>query len=129
MQRRWSDRTVVAEVPLFPGYVFCQFDPHERRVPILTTPGVLGIVGFDGHPAPVRDCEIQSIRALTASGLLAEPVPYLSAGTRVCIVKGPLTGAEGFVVNEGAGTRLVVSISMLQRSVAVEIDRDWARRG
>ena len=124
--RRWSDRTKELELPLFPGYLFCQFDVSDR-LPVLTTPGVIGIVGAGKIPVPVDLEEIEAIRAILRSGLAAQPWPSLRVGSKVYIERGPLTGLEGIITNTDKIYRLIVSVSLLQRAVAVEIDRDWAR--
>lgn len=125
-RRRWSDRVKQVDLPLFPGYLFCQFDVRER-LPILTTPGVISIVGAGKISIPVEDQEIEAIRAILRSGLEAQPWPFLGIGSKVYIERGPLAGVEGIVTNTDKAYRLVVSVSLLQRSVAVEIDREWAR--
>ena len=125
-RRRWSDRTKELELPLFPGYSFCQFDVNHR-LPILTTPGVIGIVGAGKIPVPVDLEEIEAIRAILRSGLAAQPWPLLRVGSKVYIEGGPLVGLEGIITNTDKVYRLIVSVSLLQRAVAVEIDREWAR--
>jgi transcription antitermination factor NusG len=124
-RRLWSDRIVHLDLPLFPGYVFCRFDPGDRSVPILTTPGVVRIVGIGGHAVPVDDAEIAAIQSIIKSGLAAEPWPYLQLGNIVRIQHGALSGLEGLLVEKKKRHRLVVSITILQRSVAVEIDSAW----
>jgi transcription antitermination factor NusG len=126
-RRRWSDRVKDLELPLFPGYLFCRFDVSDRLMPILTTPGVIGIVGAGKLPIPVDLEEIEAIRAILRSGLAAQPWPLLRAGSKVYIERGPLAGLEGIITNTEKVYRLIVSVSLLQRSVAVEIDREWAR--
>jgi transcription antitermination factor NusG len=126
-RRRWSDRIKELELPLFPGYLFCRFDVSDRLVPILTTPGVIGIVGIGKTPAPVDLDEIEAIRVILRSGLAAQPWPSLRVGSKVYIERGPLAGLEGIITNTDKVYRLIVSVSLLQRSVAVEIDREWAR--
>jgi transcription antitermination factor NusG len=121
--RRWSDRIKQKDVPLFPGYLFCQFDVSGRLLPVLTTPGVIGIVGVGKTPAPIREEELDGIRAVLRSGLAVHSRSYLPVGAPVRIDRGPLTGVEGIITNSGNACRLVVSITLLQRSVAVEIDR------
>lgn len=125
-RRRWSDRHKDIALPLFPGYVFCRFDPRYR-LPILTTPGVVGVVGIGPTPQPVSEVEMAGIRALVQSGLMAQPFPFVKQGDRVRIAEGPLTGTEGLIVTVQESCRLVVSISLLQRSVSIEIARHWAR--
>jgi transcription antitermination factor NusG len=124
VRRRWSDRVKTSEAPLFPGYVFCRFDPFHR-LPILTTPGVSSVVAFGKEPMPVADHEIASLQAVVQSGLFAAPCPFIQAGQKVRIDCGPLSGTEGVIVQVKSAVRLVVSITLLQRSVAVEIDRLW----
>ena len=126
-RRRWSDRIKQLELPLFPGYLFCRFDASDRLMPILTTPGVIGIVSAGKTPVPVCDEEIEAIRSILRSGLAAQPWPFLRVGSKVYIERGPLAGMEGIVIDTDKIYRLVVSVSLLQRSVAVEIEREWAR--
>ena len=124
--RRWSDRVKQLDLPLFPGYLFCRFDVLDR-LPILTTPGVISVVGAGKTPIPVDDEEIEAVRAILRSGLAARPWPFLQVGSKVYIERGPLTGLEGIIANTDKVYRLIVSVNLLQRSVAVEIDREWAR--
>ena len=124
VRRRWSDRVKTSETPLFPGYVFCRFDP-QKRLPILITPGVSSIIGFGKDPTPVADEEISSLQAVVKSGLFSAPCPFIGIGHKIRIDVGPLCGTEGIVTQVKNSTRLVVSITLLQRSVAVEIDRLW----
>ena len=126
-RRRWSDRIKELDLPLFPGYLFCRFNVSDRLMPILTTPGVIGIIGAGKTPVPVFEEEIEAIRAILRSGLAAQPYPFLRAGSKVYIEAGPLAGVEGIVTNTDKVYRLIVSVGLLQRSVAVEIDREWAR--
>ena len=124
-RRRWSDRVKTIETPLFPGYVFCRFD-RSNRLPILTVPGVVSVIGVGKEPMPIPDHEIEAIETVLRSGLHSQPWPYLPGGQRIRIEKGALTGLEGIVVNGKKNEwRLVVSVTLLQRSVAVEIDRAW----
>jgi len=125
-RRKWSDRYKDLEFPLFPGYVFCRFDPRWR-LPILTTPGVVMVVGNGRVPVPVEDSEIDALRAVVASRLRVEPWPYLSAGQRIRIEAGALTGLEGIFLEMRKSCRVVVSVELLQRSVAVEVDRSCIR--
>lgn len=121
IRKRWSDRVKQADSPLFPGYLFCRFNP-QNRLPILKTPGVTQIVGYNHVPVAVDETEIQAIRALVASELPNQPCPFIQVGHRVRIESGPLRGIEG-ILTELKGTRkLVLSITLLQRSVSVEID-------
>ena len=125
-RRRWSDRIKEVDLPLFPGYLFCRFDPFDR-LPILVTPGVVSILGIGKFPRAVDEHEIAQIQAIVSSGVLAQPWPFLRAGQKVCISHGPLCGLEGLLLHIKNSYRLVVSVTLLQRSVAVEIDRDCIR--
>lgn len=120
-RRQWSDRVRLAELPLFPGYLFCRFDPQDR-LPILTAPGVIQILGVGKTPLPVTDAEVEAIQAIAQSGLPKRPWPYLQVGQRVRIGSGPLRGVEGILLEIRGEHRLVVSVELLRRSVAVEID-------
>jgi transcription antitermination factor NusG len=123
-KRRWSDRVVETEKPLFPGYLFCRFDRKEQ-LPILTTPGVASIVGFGLEPEPVPEVEIDAVQALLRCGLRVEPSMLLHEGQRVRVNRGALEGLEGTLMKKKSEWRFVVSVTMLQRSISVEIDSDW----
>jgi len=125
-RRKWSDRIQEVHVPLFPGYVFCKFDP-SRRTPVLSTAGVFGIVRFGRDFAPVDPAEIGALQRLMRSGVPAEPWPRLEIGQEVEIDSGPLQGCKGILVEIKRRPRLVLSVSLLQRSVLVELDEDWVR--
>ena len=122
-RRRWSDRVVDRQLPLFPGYVFCRFDA-TRRFPIITIPGVVSIVGFGNDPAVIPDQEIEAIETVLSSGLATEPCPFLREGQRVRVTHGSLKNVEGILVKKKADWRLIISVTMLQRSVSVELDGD-----
>src|SRR5271163_2792869 len=81
LRKRWSDRIKQVEAPLFPGYLFCRFDP-QKRLPILKTPGVIQIVGYNRAPTPIEEAEIDAIQTLVASGLPNQPWPFLETGDR-----------------------------------------------
>ena len=122
LRRHWAARIAEIELPLFPGYVFCQFDSSDRRAPIVTTPGVIRIVVFGAEPVPVDDREMAVVHEVIDSGIAAEPWPWLAAGQRVRVVHGALAGLEGIFLESKTQHRVVVSITLLQRSLAVEID-------
>jgi transcriptional antiterminator NusG len=123
-KRRWSDRIKEFELPLFPGYLFCRFNPYHR-LGVLKTLGVVCIVGLGKVPVPITDEEIAAVRSITRSHLPAQPWPFLQIGKRVRIESGPLRGLEGIILSFKSNCRLVVSVNLLQRSVAVEIDSTW----
>ena len=120
-RRRYSDRMTFVETPVFPGYVFCRFDPHQK-VPILTCPAVEYIVSFAGVLTIVPDEEIDAVRRALVAG--ARPQPYLAIGQKVRVEYGALAGVEGILERHGKEHRLVVSVHLLQRSVSLEIDED-----
>ena len=122
-RRQWSDRVKDVELPLFDGYVFCRLDARFR-LPALTIPGVLMFVEANKTPIPVDDSEIASLKVIANSGCPTGPWPYLEAGQRMRIERGALKDLEGFVVEVKNYWRVVVSVTLLQRSVAVEVDRD-----
>ena len=116
----------MVEAPLFPGYLFCRLD-LQNRLPVLMTPGVTQIVGYNRIPVPVDESEVDAIRTTVASGLKSEPWPFLEAGDRVQIEQGPLRGLEGILLEVRGAQRLVLSVTLLQRSVAVEINPAFVR--
>jgi transcription antitermination factor NusG len=122
--RRWSDRVTYGTLPLFPGYAFCRLDLAARTAPVVTTPGVIRILGIGSKPQPVDTAGITAIQTIAASRLPIAPWPYLRQGTRVCISRGPLGGVEG-LVDSVRPERLVVSITLLSRSMMVEVDPAW----
>jgi transcription antitermination factor NusG len=121
---KWSDRTKWVDKPLFPGYVFCRVNP-DHWLPVLQTTGVVHAVGVAGKPIPVDDAEVESIRLLVRAEVPLFPRAFLRVGQRVLIKRGPLEGLEGIIEKFGKSCRIVVSITLLQRSVAAEIDAEW----
>jgi transcription antitermination factor NusG len=119
--RRWKDRSVQLELPLFPGYVFVQM-PQRDRLRVLEIPSVAHLVSFNGIPAALPEEEIESLREALAGRLWVEPHPYLTIGRRVRITAGSLSGHEGILVRRKGNLRVVLSIQLIQRSVAVDID-------
>ncbi len=109
---------------LFPGYLFCRFDASVR-VPIVTAPGVIRIVGYGPEPVSVSEWEIDAIRAVAASGLPAKAHPFPRIGQWVMVCQGPLQGAVGRVEGSGRKKPFVVSVALLQRAVSVEVDESW----
>ena len=120
---RWADRRKQVELALFPGYVFVHIDPRER-LRILQLPGVVRLVSFNGTPAPLPETEIEVLRNGLEQGIYALPHPYLRAGRRVRVIRGPLAGAHGILVRKKDKLRFVISIDVLMRSVAVELDAE-----
>jgi transcription antitermination factor NusG len=125
-KKRWKGKLREVNAPLFPGYVFCHFDA-QKRLPVLVTPGVIAVVGRGRIPLPVDDSEIAAIQTVISSGFHAEPWPYLELGQRIRIERDALAGLEGILVNFKGSHRIIVSVSLLRRSVALEIDRSCVR--
>lgn len=121
-KRRGGFKEVTA--PLFPGYVFCRFNP-QKRLPILVTPGVISVVGRGRIPLPLADTEILAIQSVIANGIHAEPWPFLEIGQTVRIDQEPLMGLEGILISFRGSHRIVLSVSLLRRSVALEVDRSY----
>jgi transcription termination/antitermination protein NusG len=120
LKRKWSDRVKEIDTPLFAGYVFCRADV-TKRLPILTTPGVVRMIGLGRVPTPVDESEIHAIQTLIQSGRSIELWRFISAGDYVRIEDGPLAGLVGYVLQCRNTRRFVVSVCLLQRSVAVEL--------
>jgi transcription antitermination factor NusG len=121
-EHAWSDRTKVIEMPAFPAYVFCHFEA-ERRGLVLSTPGVVSVIGAGRVPIAIPDEEMAALKVLERARCWAEPWPYLSVGDMVQIKRGPLEGLTGILAACRKKATVVVSVSLLQRSVAVELDR------
>jgi transcription antitermination factor NusG len=121
-KRRWSDRVKLIETPIFPGYVFCCFD-LEQRGKVLSGPGVMRIVGYGRNATPIEDQEIAALQILHRAPCALEAWPYLREGDYVRIEGGALDGLVGRFARSHTGRRVVVSVTLLQRSVAVDIDR------
>lgn len=118
---QWKDRKKEIQLPLFPGYLFVQI-PLLDRMAVLTTFGVVYIVGDGSAPLPVPEENIDSIQAFLTQGVKCDPHPYLNVGNRVRITEGPLSGIEGILIRKKKRTLLVVSVDLIQRSVSVEIE-------
>jgi transcription antitermination factor NusG len=122
-RRRWSDRIKELQLPLFDGYVFCKLN-LLYRMPALTTPGVIQFVGIGKTPVPIEEDEIAALQSVVKSGWPSMPWPFLQVGQRVRVEYGALRDLEGILVQIKGSHRLVLSVALLQRSVAVEVDRD-----
>jgi transcription antitermination factor NusG len=119
--RRWKDRTTHLALPLFPCYLFLR-GVQERRLEVMTTPGIVSILSINGEPAPIPESEIESVRRAVERGNRVEPHPFLRTGDRVRVISGPLEGLEGILVRRKNFYRLVLSVEILERSAAVEVD-------
>jgi transcription antitermination factor NusG len=119
--RRWKDRRKELELPLFPGYVFVRIILRDR-LQVLRVPGIVHLVAFSGKPAVLPEAEIESLRQGLLRGVHAEPHPYLKVGRKVRVLSGPLSGVEGILVRRKEKFRVVLSVHLIQRSVAVEVE-------
>jgi transcription antitermination factor NusG len=124
VRRQWSDRTKVTDRPLFPGYLFCRLD-LKKRLPLLTTPGFLYIVGKGSRPEPLEENEVLAIRAVVSSGIPAAPWPSIAVGQKVRLERGPLRGVEGIISKIADQQRIYLNATLLQRSVSVQVDPEW----
>jgi transcriptional antiterminator NusG len=120
---QYGRRSRKFDVPLFPGYLFCRFNVLHR-LPVITTPGIVRIVGAGASPIPVSEVELASLQIAMRERIPVHPHSFLRGGARVAITEGPLAGLEGIVVREKDPLRIVVSIGLLQRSVLLEIAAD-----
>ena len=120
-RRMWSDRIRHLDLPLFPGYVFCRI-PVEARGLVLATTGVVNIVGVRQQPLPIAEEEIAGVRKMIESSAAVKPWPYIRIGQRVRVHSGSLAGVEGILLRIKDSCRLVISVTLLGRSVATEID-------
>lgn len=119
--RYWKDRKKLVNFPLFPGYIFGYF-PLKDRLKILTTVGVVKIIGFGEGPVPIPEKQISAIQLMVSSGLKYDPVPYFKEGQCVRVRRGPLAGVEGILIEKRKKFRLVISVDLIQHSAALEID-------
>jgi len=123
VRRKWADRYKSLQLPLFPGYVFCHF-PLFSRIAVLATPGVACVIGRGSTPEPVSETEILNIQRVVTSEFPIHPCEFIATGQRAVITSGALEGVEGIVQKVKGNLRLVMSIDLLRRSVAVEIETE-----
>jgi transcription antitermination factor NusG len=119
--RRWKDRRVQLELPLFPGYIFVRLALCDR-LRVVQIPSVVRLVGFGGFPIALPDAEIEILQSGFSRSLGAEPHPFLTVGRRVRITGGPFAGLEGVLKRKKSTLRVVVSLELIQRSMAVDVD-------
>ena len=119
--RRWKDRRKELELALFPGYVFVQMQ-LANRLQVLQLPGVVRLVSFNGQPSILPNAEIEALQQRLSRGMKIEPHPYLTVGRRVQVRNGPMQGLEGIILRRKDRCRVVFSIDLIMRSVAVEVD-------
>jgi len=119
---KWKDRLKKVQFPLFPGYLFVHVPIQERRLDILKVPSVVRIIGFNGEPVSIPGPEVQAVKQLVFSTLPYDPYPYIVKGNRVEIVRGPLRGLQGNLVEKKGALRFILSIDLIQQAVACEVD-------
>ena len=119
--RRWKDRRMQLQLPLFPGYVFVRMALVDR-LRVLQVPSVVRLVGFNGHLSALHDEEIEGLKKGLAGGVRAEPHPFLTVGRRVRLKSGPLAGMQGILLRRKGNFRVVISIDLIQRAVAVDAE-------
>jgi transcription antitermination factor NusG len=119
--RQWKDRRKKVAFPLFPGYCFARF-PLSQRVVVVSTQGVVQILGNQEGPVPVPEAEIEAVRRLVESTLPYDPYPYLTEGMRVEVIRGPLSGLRGLLLRKGARARLVIGVALIHQGASVELD-------
>jgi transcription antitermination factor NusG len=122
-ERRWKDRKVSIDLPLFPGYIFTRIHPSER-IKVLSTPSVVRMLSFNGVPAPIAASEIDAIRRCLESSAVLQKHPFLKVGERVRVTRGAFEGLEGVVVRHKNGCKLVLSINLIHQSVSLEVAAD-----
>jgi transcription antitermination factor NusG len=119
--RRWKDRRVNLDLPLFPGYIFVRLALCDR-MRVVQIPSVVRLVGFNGLPTALPDTEMEIMRSGLSERLRAEPHPFLTVGRRVCITGGPFAGFEGVLKRRKSNLRVVVSLDLIERSIVVDVE-------
>jgi len=117
---QWKNGKANVELPLFPGYVFVNSAPADL-IRVLQTPGVVRFVTTKGSPTSIPEAELESVRAVATSDVIAEIHPFQDFGARVRITQGPLRGIEGILVSQKGSSRVILSITLIMRSVSVEV--------
>lgn len=119
---KWKDRKKLVQFPLFPGYLFARVCIQKRKLDILKVPSVVRVIGFNNEAAPIPDEQISAVKTLVFSELPYDPFPDLATGDRVRVIRGPLRGLEGILVEKKNNFRFVISVDLIQQAVACEID-------
>lgn len=123
-RKQWSDRVKVMHAPLFPRYLFCRSIISVAGY-IITTPGVIKILGVNGRPTPVDEMEMTAMKKIVLSGFPLHPHKSLQVGDMVTIRKGPLAGISGRIIRKGNGLRLVVTVQMIEKSIVVTLPNEY----
>jgi transcription antitermination factor NusG len=120
--RKWSDRKQLVVLPLFPGYLFVRIPIlNETQLQVLRVPGITRFVGDSNGPLAIPDGEIESLRTVLARKIPCSLCPFLKVGDRVRVVRGALSGIEGTLTRCKPGSKLIISVEMIQRSVAIDV--------
>ncbi len=119
---KWKDRRKKVQFPLFPGYLFVHVPIQERRVDILKVPSVVRIIEFNGEPVAIPEVQVQAVKRLVFSTLPYDPYPYIGEGDQVEIVRGPLKGLHGLLIEKKGAYRFILSIDLILQAVSCEID-------
>ncbi len=119
---KWKDRFKKVQFPLFPGYLFVHVPMEERRLDILKVPSVVRVIGFNGEPVSIPEPEVQAVKQLVFSTLPYDPYPYIVKGNRVEIVRGPLRGLQGILLEKKGVFRFILSVDLIQQAVSCEVD-------
>ena len=119
---KWKDRRKKVQFPLFPGYLFVHVPVQERRLDILKVPSVVRIIGFEGEPGPIPEMQIEAVKRLVFSTLHYDPYPYIGKGDRVEIIRGPLKGLPGILIEKKGTYKFILSIDLIRQGVTCEVD-------
>jgi transcription antitermination factor NusG len=119
---KWKDRYKKVQFPLFPGYLFVHVPIEERRLDILKVSSVVRILGFKGQATSVPEDQLEAVKRLIFSTLPYDPYPYIEAGDLVEIIRGPLTGLQGTLLEKKGIYRFILSINLIQQAVSCEVD-------
>jgi len=118
---RWNNGRHRVQLPLFPGYIFVRIALRDR-LRVIDVPGFVRLVGFNSLPHPLPEADINRMKEALNKGVLAEPYPYLTVGTRVEIRNGPMQGMTGILLRRQNKCRVVISVDLIMRSMAVEVE-------
>lgn len=119
---QWKDRKQRVHIPLFTGYLFVHVPMQQRRLDIVKVPGVARIIGFDNRAEPIPDEQIQAIQTFLQTTIKYDPYPYVKVGQRVEIRRGALRGMQGILLKKKNKFKFILSVDLIQQSVALEID-------
>ena len=121
-KHQWSDRRVSVNTPLFPGYVFVRITQDQSsRVAVLRTVGVRNFVGMRGMGDPIPDSQIDGVQAIVSKGVPFSSSTFINVGQRVRVRGGSLEGVEGIVTSVNGDKSLVISVDLIQKSLAIRI--------